>query len=149
MAMIRVEPVEVDYECELAVVIGRRASRSTLKGHAAVATRRGQWTVAGGLRIAEPAADLAVAAALVSSLTGQPVPAGEEGDQELFEHFVLAHDHLGQLAGDPFLFLDDQERREGVRPGRAGDVYPGGDPDFEPGSCGREGVPEVREGVVP
>jgi DNA repair protein RadA/Sms len=31
--------------------------------------------VAGGLRISEPAADLAVAAALVSSLTGQPVPA--------------------------------------------------------------------------
>ncbi len=31
--------------------------------------------VAGGLRIAEPAADLAVAAALISSLTGVPVPA--------------------------------------------------------------------------
>jgi len=31
--------------------------------------------VAGGLRISEPAADLAVAAALVSALTGQPVPA--------------------------------------------------------------------------
>lgn len=30
--------------------------------------------VAGGLRIGEPAADLAVAAALVSSLTGEPVP---------------------------------------------------------------------------
>ena len=31
--------------------------------------------VAGGLRIQEPAADLAVAAALISALTGQPVPA--------------------------------------------------------------------------
>ncbi|MEC9345663.1 MAG: DNA repair protein RadA [Pseudomonadota bacterium] len=31
--------------------------------------------VAGGLRIAEPAADLAVAAALLSSLSGEPVPA--------------------------------------------------------------------------
>jgi DNA repair protein RadA/Sms len=31
--------------------------------------------VAGGLRVGEPAADLAVAAALVSSLTGVPVPA--------------------------------------------------------------------------
>jgi DNA repair protein RadA/Sms len=31
--------------------------------------------VAGGLRISEPAADLAVAAALVSALTGKPVPA--------------------------------------------------------------------------
>jgi DNA repair protein RadA/Sms len=30
--------------------------------------------VAGGLRIAEPAADLAVAAALISALTGEPVP---------------------------------------------------------------------------
>lgn len=30
--------------------------------------------IAGGLRIAEPAADLAVAAALLSSLTGEPVP---------------------------------------------------------------------------
>jgi DNA repair protein RadA/Sms len=30
--------------------------------------------VAGGLRVTEPAADLAVAAALISSLTGQPVP---------------------------------------------------------------------------
>ncbi|MEL6267908.1 MAG: magnesium chelatase domain-containing protein, partial [Pseudomonadota bacterium] len=32
--------------------------------------------VAGGLRVAEPAADLAAAAALVSALTGQPVPPG-------------------------------------------------------------------------
>jgi len=32
--------------------------------------------VAGGLRVSEPAADLAVAAALVSSLTGVPVPRG-------------------------------------------------------------------------
>jgi DNA repair protein RadA/Sms len=32
--------------------------------------------VAGGLRIIEPAADLAVAAALVSSLSGKPIPAG-------------------------------------------------------------------------
>jgi DNA repair protein RadA/Sms len=31
-------------------------------------------TVAGGLRIGEPAADLAAAAALVSALTGVPVP---------------------------------------------------------------------------
>src|ERR1700759_5525554 len=31
--------------------------------------------VAGGLRISEPAADLAVATALVSSLSGEPVPA--------------------------------------------------------------------------
>ena len=32
-------------------------------------------SVAGGLKVTEPAADLAVAAALVSSLTGEPVPA--------------------------------------------------------------------------
>src|SRR3546814_4929700 len=33
-------------------------------------------TVDGGLRVSEPAADLAVAAALVSSLSGVPVPKG-------------------------------------------------------------------------
>jgi DNA repair protein RadA/Sms len=32
--------------------------------------------VAGGIRIQEPAADLAVAAALISALTGQPLPTG-------------------------------------------------------------------------
>jgi DNA repair protein RadA/Sms len=32
--------------------------------------------VAGGLRIAEPAADLAAAAALLSAFTGEPIPAG-------------------------------------------------------------------------
>jgi len=42
--------------------------------------------VAGGLRIAEPAADLAVAAALISSLTGEPVPA----DAVLFGEVGLA-----------------------------------------------------------
>lgn len=40
----------------------------------ALAGRDVYLNVAGGLRIAEPAADLAVAAALVSSLTDQPVP---------------------------------------------------------------------------
>ena len=39
------------------------------------ATQDVYLNVAGGLRISEPAADLAVAAALVSSLTGTPVPA--------------------------------------------------------------------------
>jgi len=40
----------------------------------ALAGRDVYLNVAGGLRVAEPAADLAVAAALVSSLTDQPVP---------------------------------------------------------------------------
>lgn len=40
----------------------------------ALAGRDIYLNVAGGLRVAEPAADLAVAAALVSSLTDQPVP---------------------------------------------------------------------------
>jgi DNA repair protein RadA/Sms len=49
---------------------------AVLEAHGGV--RLGQYdvylNVAGGLRIAEPAADLAVAAALVSSLTGNPLP---------------------------------------------------------------------------
>jgi DNA repair protein RadA/Sms len=49
---------------------------AVLEAHAGV--RLGQYdvylNVAGGLRISEPAADLAVAAALVSSLTGNPLP---------------------------------------------------------------------------
>jgi len=51
---------------------------AVLETHAGV--RLGQHdvylNVAGGLRVNEPAADLAAAAALVSSLTGQPLPAG-------------------------------------------------------------------------
>jgi DNA repair protein RadA/Sms len=42
--------------------------------------------VAGGLRIVEPAADLAVAAALVSALTGTPVP----GDAVVFGEIALS-----------------------------------------------------------
>ena len=42
--------------------------------------------VAGGLRIVEPAADLAVAAALLSSLSGQPLPA----DTVLFGEISLS-----------------------------------------------------------
>jgi DNA repair protein RadA/Sms len=49
---------------------------AVLEAHGGV--RLGQYdvylNVAGGLKIAEPAADLAVAAALVSSLTGNPLP---------------------------------------------------------------------------
>jgi DNA repair protein RadA/Sms len=44
--------------------------------------------VAGGLRIVEPAADLAVAAALVSALTEEPVPA----DAVLFGEIALSGD---------------------------------------------------------
>lgn len=62
-------------------VVGWDTSRlamilAVLEAHGGV--RLGQYdvylNVAGGLRIAEPAADLAVAAALVSSLTGNPLP---------------------------------------------------------------------------
>ena len=42
----------------------------------ALAGRDVYLNVAGGLRIGEPAADLAVAAALISSLTDEPVAAG-------------------------------------------------------------------------
>jgi DNA repair protein RadA/Sms len=62
-------------------VVGWDTSRlamvlAVLEAHGGV--RLGQYdvylNVAGGLKIAEPAADLAVAAALVSSLTGNPLP---------------------------------------------------------------------------
>ena len=63
-------------------VVGWDANRlamviAVLEAHAGL--RLGQHdvylTVAGGMRISEPAADLAAAAALVSSLTGAPLPA--------------------------------------------------------------------------
>ncbi len=44
--------------------------------------------VAGGLKVSEPAADLAAAAALISSLTGQPVP----GDCVVFGEISLSGD---------------------------------------------------------
>ncbi len=62
-------------------VVGWEQSRlamvlAVLEAHAGL--KLGQYdvylNVAGGLRVAEPAADLAVAAALVSSLTGAPLP---------------------------------------------------------------------------
>lgn len=62
-------------------VVGWDASRlamvvAVLEAHAGI--RLGQHdiylTIAGGLRVSEPAADLAAAAALVSSLSGQPLP---------------------------------------------------------------------------
>ena len=63
-------------------VVGWDTSRlamvvAVLEAHAGL--RLGQHdiylTIAGGLRVSEPAADLAAAAALVSSLSGQPLPA--------------------------------------------------------------------------
>jgi DNA repair protein RadA/Sms len=62
-------------------VVGWDASRlamvvAVLEAHAGI--RLGQHdiylTIAGGLKVGEPAADLAAAAALVSSLSGQPLP---------------------------------------------------------------------------
>lgn len=62
-------------------VVGWESSRlamvvAVLEAHAGL--RLGQHdiylTIAGGLRVGEPAADLAAAAALVSSLSGQPLP---------------------------------------------------------------------------
>jgi DNA repair protein RadA/Sms len=55
--------------------------------------------VAGGLRVTEPAADLAVAAALVSSLTGEPVPA----DAVVFGEIGLSGEVRGVGQTDPRL----------------------------------------------
>src|SRR3546814_12378147 len=51
--------------------------------------------VAGGLRVSEPAADLAVAAALVSSLSGVPVPKGPV----VFGEIGLAAREIGRAEG--------------------------------------------------
>jgi DNA repair protein RadA/Sms len=60
--------------------------------------------VAGGLRIAEPAADLAVAAALVSALTGKPFPA----DTVVFGEIGLS----GEVRAVPQMELRLREARK-------------------------------------
>jgi DNA repair protein RadA/Sms len=60
--------------------------------------------VAGGLRIAEPAADLAVAAALVSALTGSPAPA----DTVVFGEIGLS----GEVRAVPQMELRLREARK-------------------------------------
>lgn len=55
--------------------------------------------VAGGLRVTEPAADLAVAAALVSSLTGEPVPS----DTVVFGEIGLSGEVRAVSQADPRL----------------------------------------------
>ena len=56
--------------------------------------------VAGGLRITEPAADLAVAAALMSSISGVPVT----GDAVIFSCY-LVHEALPVIRGERFVLL--------------------------------------------
>ena len=70
--------------------------------------------VAGGLKISEPAADLAVAAALVSSLSGVPVPA----DMVIFGEVGLSGEvrHVGQL---------DQRMKEASKLGFKNAMIPG------------------------
>ena len=64
--------------------------------------------VAGGLRISEPAADLAVAAALVSSLTGEPVPS----DAVVFGEIGLSGEIRG---GQPDRSAAEGSRQAGLR----------------------------------
>lgn len=73
--------------------------------------------IAGGIRIAEPAADLAVAAALVSSLTGAPVPA----ETVFFGEIGLAGEI--RAVAQPDLRLKEAAKlgfRQSVIPPRAG-----------------------------
>jgi len=82
--------------------------------------------VAGGLRVSEPAADLAVAAALVSSLTGVPVPKGSV----VFGEIGLAAEVRAVAHADPRLkeaaklgftkALLPASRRKGAGPTGAG-----------------------------
>ncbi|GHD49754.1 DNA repair protein RadA [Thalassobaculum fulvum] len=82
--------------------------------------------VAGGLRVSEPAADLAVAAALVSSLTGVPVPKGSV----VFGEIGLAAEVRAVTHAEPRLkeaaklgftkALLPAVRRKGARPAAGG-----------------------------
>ena len=79
--------------------------------------------VAGGLRITEPAADLAVAAALVSSLTGEPVPAdavvfGEIGLSGEVRAVGQSDARLKEAAKLGFSTAIFPARRNGKKPGR-------------------------------
>ncbi len=79
--------------------------------------------VAGGLRITEPAADLAVAAALVSSLTGEPVPAdavvfGEIGLSGEVRAVGQSDSRLKEAAKLGFSTAIFPARRNGKKPGR-------------------------------
>jgi DNA repair protein RadA/Sms len=69
--------------------------------------------VVGGLRISEPAADLAVAAALVSAMTGQPVPA----ERVVFGEIGLS----GEIRGVGHL---DARLREAAKLGFTGAIAP-------------------------
>ncbi|MBB3265341.1 DNA repair protein RadA/Sms [Azospirillum sp. OGB3] len=80
--------------------------------------------VAGGLRITEPAADLAVAAALVSSLTGEPVPAdavvfGEIGLSGEVRAVGQSDARLKEAAKLGFSTAIFPARRNGKKPGRS------------------------------
>jgi DNA repair protein RadA/Sms len=82
-----------------------------------LANRDVYLNVAGGLRVQEPAADLAVAMALVSSLSGRPVPPG-----------TVAFGEIG-LAGEVRAVGHAEARlREAVRLGFARAVVPRGKP---------------------
>jgi DNA repair protein RadA/Sms len=84
--------------------------------------------VAGGLRISEPAADLAVAAALVSALTGQSVPHdtavfGEIGLSGEVRAVGQTETRLKEAAKLGFARALMPARRRGRgKPGSAGDI---------------------------
>ncbi|MEM9782529.1 MAG: DNA repair protein RadA [Pseudomonadota bacterium] len=93
--------------------------------------------VAGGLRIAEPAADLAVAAALVSSLSGTPLPA----DQVVFGEISLSG------AVRP-VSQADQRLREAAKLGFQRALVPQATPPSENGSLILRRVADLGEFVT-
>lgn len=83
--------------------------------------------VAGGLKITEPAADLAVAAALLSSLSGEPVPAdavifGEIGLSGEVRAVGQSDTRLKEAAKLGFSTAIFPSRRNGKKGGRRGDA---------------------------
>ncbi|MGE0212218.1 MAG: DNA repair protein RadA [Parvibaculaceae bacterium] len=90
--------------------------------------------VAGGLRVREPAADLAVAAALISSLAGRPLPA----DSVIFGEIALsgAARAVGQTG---------QRLKEALRLGLKRAIVPESANSEEPGGLAVKKVSEVAE----
>jgi len=90
--------------------------------------------IAGGLRVREPAADLAVAAALISSLAGKPLPA----DSVVFGEIALsgAARAVGQTG---------QRLKEALRLGLKRAIVPESSNPEEPGGLAVKRVSEVAE----
>jgi len=90
--------------------------------------------VAGGFRIVEPAADLAVAAALISSLTGEPVPAS-----------CVAFGEIGLSGEIRRVSQPDLRLKEAVKLGFTQVLMPEGDKAKKPGAASMLRTTEIRQ----